>query len=121
MILHDPNRQLCLETNFLLPLPLPASLSEAIVAPVGGREREDAEEDVAIDAEPTPLPPPPPVPLPLTSVAERRPASSREPTDSIVGHTLDDAVEYRDGHLSGYLTPELVNGHVGCVRVQNMM
>lgn len=73
---------------FLLPLPLPASLSEAIVVPVGGREREDAEEDIAIDVEPTPLPPPPPVPLPPTSVAERRLASSCEPTDSIVGIRL---------------------------------
>jgi len=69
-------------------LALAASLSEAIVAPVGGRERDDAEEDVTIDAEPMPLPPPPPVPLPPTSVAERRLASSCEPTDSIVGIRL---------------------------------
>jgi hypothetical protein len=61
-------------------LALAASLSEAIVTPVGGRERDDAEEDVTIDAGPAPLPP--------TSVAERRLASSREPTDSIVGIRL---------------------------------
>jgi hypothetical protein len=59
-----------------------ASLSDATVMPVGGRE--DAVEDVATDAEPTQLPPP----VPLTSVAERRLASSREPTDSIVGMRL---------------------------------
>ena len=58
-----------------------ASLSDAIVARVGGRE--DAVEDVATDAEPMPVPP-----APLTSVAERRLASSREPTDSIVGMRL---------------------------------
>jgi hypothetical protein len=61
-------------------LALAASLIEAIVAPVGGRE--DAVEDVTTDAAPTP---PPPL---LTSVAERRLASSREPTDSIVGMRL---------------------------------
>jgi hypothetical protein len=60
-------------------LTLAASLNEAIVAPVGGRE--DAEEDAVIDAPPTPPPP-------LTSVAERRLMSSREPTDSIVGMRL---------------------------------
>lgn len=59
-------------------LTLAASLNEAIVAPVGGREDE---EDAATDAEPTPPPP-------LTSVAERRLMSSREPTDSIVGMRL---------------------------------
>ena len=59
-------------------LTLAASLNEAIVAPVGGR---DDEEDAATDAEPTPPPP-------LTSVAERRLMSSREPTDSIVGMRL---------------------------------
>ena len=63
-------------------LALAASLNEAIVAPVGGRE--DAVEDVTTDAAPAPPPPPPP----LTSVAERRLASSREPTDSIVGMRL---------------------------------
>ena len=59
-------------------LTLAASLSEAIVAPVGGRE--DAVEDPATDAAPAPPPP--------TSVAERRLMSSREPTDSIVGMRL---------------------------------
>jgi hypothetical protein len=60
-----------------------ASLSEASVrvAHVGGRD--DEVEDVATDAEPTPAPP-----APLTSVAEQRPASSREPTDSIVSMRL---------------------------------
>lgn len=62
-------------------LMLAASLNEAIVAPVGGRE--DAVEDVATDAEPTPPPP-----VRLTSVAERRLSSSREPIDSIVGMRL---------------------------------
>ena len=63
-------------------LALVASLNEATVMPVGGRE--DAVEDVATDAEPMPLPPP----VPLTSVVEWRLASSREPTDSIVGMRL---------------------------------
>jgi hypothetical protein len=55
-------------------LALAASLSDTIVARVGGRE--DAEDDVARDGEPT---------RPLTRVLERRLESSREPTDSIVG------------------------------------
>lgn len=60
-------------------LALAASLNEAIVAPVGGRE--DAEEHDPTDVAPTPPPP-------LTSVVERRLVTSREPTDSIVGMRL---------------------------------
>jgi len=61
-------------------LPLAASLNETIVARVGGRE--DVEEDGAIEGAPTPPP------QALTSMVERRLASSREPTDSIVGIRL---------------------------------
>lgn len=61
-------------------LALAASLNETIVARVGGRE--DADEDGAIEGEPaTP-------PQALTSMLERRLASSREPTESIVGIRL---------------------------------
>ena len=63
-------------------LAVAASLNNATVMPVGGCE--DAAEDAATDAEPMPLPPL----VPLTSVVELRLASSREPTDSIIGMRL---------------------------------
>jgi hypothetical protein len=68
-----------------LTLKLAMSLGETTVARVG--RREDTEKDVAVSAP--------------TSVADRRPANSQEPMDSIVGQRLITAASIATGSSEG--------------------